>query len=205
VCIAAVVTVGAFLLAGETPRPADEISNAPVIDLNAKAGPFGDIFPDAILTSHTLTGSWGLNKNNYVVDGIDIVQTFDEVGVFTSRSVSHGAENCQSTPCYLNPPKDTWVVPTIGYSKTYAFIWGGDLSYDLRNYQGRASVLTGNIGPFGLEGFSSTDPNTGKPDYKVVGIGATGGLSLPFDAGGASYYSDAEYVDWASFKKPWRR
>jgi hypothetical protein len=194
------VGVYAGFTIGQAMRPESE---------RLQLGEFGDGVPDATLTSYSIAVSKGLKQKDFWAGSIDIVQTKKEIGVFTSRSTLNPT-GCEEN-CMTIKGKTSFMLPGISITKTKAILYGDELRKDVTVYQGGASV--GSIGggaPVGIavEGFSSTDPNTGKKNNKIIGGGVSIGFSLGLDPYIASYYSSAKPIGWPTrwiFRKPWMR
>jgi hypothetical protein len=165
-----------------------------------KGLPFGDIFPDAQLTSYTGTAALGItgptSNENQLAIGVDIVETKDEIGIFHTSSVNEGCPS--NTCCVDSTPNPNYFSPNLSITKIRGAVWGDSLKLSnngsVTEYGGIASVYSFGAGPFSLEMFSSVDIKTGNPNYKVIEIGVGGGAGLaPVSA--SIYYAEAE-SDW---------
>jgi len=149
---------------------------------------YGDGMPDAKYTSYAITISTGkmFSGDKPIINwvgSVDIIDTPKQTGIFLTHNIPSGATDCLCSSLSTK----SFFTPQFSITKTGGLIWSDDIAEAVRNYSGPAEAKVAGVGPFTGETFSSTNPQTGKINNKVLGIGVGAGLSAP-DASIANYY-----------------
>jgi RHS repeat-associated protein len=175
--LAAVFVIGAFVMTGSVQQPATYGPPAP--------NPWGDNEPDGKFTSVNFSIA---GKSKFWTGGVDIINTKKETGIFLTNSV----KDPTSCECSTLNKKITFMIPNVSVSINKGVLFGDDLKEDVKAYSGTASVISGGMGNWSGEAFSSTD-KTAKRTDKVVGIGAGFGLGFClWNVCGSSYYTNSK-------------
>lgn len=158
--------------------------------------------------SYTFTIGWG---DILWTGSLDYVQTFEDVGLFwspwTSSPITNSTLPAYSRfylddvgPNYSDTPhrianEGVGVVPQISISKSFGLLWGSKLAEEGSiAYTGPFTLFGGSVDILGIEYFTSNNPDTGKINGDIRGIGPVVGASVPFPGEIHIYVTDSKPI-----------
>ncbi len=118
----------------------------------------------------SITGTAGVGPI-FAAEGIDIVITDDEIGVFTTTAAGPWIPNSEKLTGidHITVNKDsTWVTPQIGLSLLTGPVFG-EIEQEVIAYEGTSLKVGGSFTFVSGEVFSSIDEVYGIPDHNVEG------------------------------------
>jgi hypothetical protein len=133
---------------------------------------------------YSFSGTFGIGPY-YVMGGVDLIATDDQIGVFISTSMGPGFD-IPFLPGTVND-ENSWVTPQASGSILVGFLRGRSLNQDVKTYAGISRVGGVGLGSISGEYLSTVDPTTGATNDAITGLAIDLSFGPPVE--GHVYYT----------------